>query len=155
MMPANYQHAKSEEINIINNDDETIALKIVAGIQKEKYGVVKTQTEVNVFTVKTEETGSMEIDLPQHHQSLIYLLDGEVLVNNELILKKGAIQMLTFNQDGNSVKIEAKQKSNFLVLSGEPIKEKIVQYGPYVMNTQTEIMEAMRDYQQGKMGYLY
>ncbi|MFT4646781.1 MAG: redox-sensitive bicupin YhaK (pirin superfamily) [Planctomycetota bacterium] len=41
------------------------------------------------------------------------------------------------------------------MLSGIPIEEPIAQYGPYVMNTQTEIMEAMRDYQQGKMGYLY
>jgi hypothetical protein len=41
------------------------------------------------------------------------------------------------------------------VLSGIPIGEKVTHYGPYVMNTQTEILEAMRDYQQGKMGYLY
>ena len=48
----------------------------------------------------------------------------------------------------------AKKESNLLILSGVPIKEKVTQYGPYVMNTQTEIMEAMRDYQQGKMGIL-
>ena len=62
---------------------------------------------------------------------------------------------ITFNQDGNAIHIEAKNKSTLLVLSGEPINEKVAQYGPYVMNTQTEIMEAMRDFQQGKMGYLY
>jgi hypothetical protein len=63
--------------------------------------------------------------------------------------------MIVFNQDGNIIQFEAKQKSTLLILSGEPINEKINQYGPYVMNTQTEILEAMRDYQQGKMGYLY
>ncbi|MGB0878942.1 MAG: pirin-like C-terminal cupin domain-containing protein [Polaribacter sp.] len=85
----------------------------------------------------------------------MYLLDGEVLINKEATLKKGATQMLTFHQDGNAIQIEAKNKSTLLVLSGKPINEKIAQYGPYVMNTQTEIMEAMRDFQQGKMSYLY
>lgn len=155
MMPANYQHAKSEEINVIKNDDENIVLKIVAGEQKGVFGSIKTQTAVNVFTVETDHTGSIEIEIPQSHQSLLYLLNGEVLINDEATLKKGGIQMLTFHQDGVLVQIESKQKSTLLVLSGEPIKEKIAQYGPYVMNTQTEIMEAMRDYQQGKMGYLY
>ena len=63
--------------------------------------------------------------------------------------------MLVFNVDGDTIKFKAIKESKLLILSGEPIKEKITQYGPYVMNTQTEIMEAMRDFQQGKMGYLY
>ena len=76
------------------------------------------------------------------------------MVNNETTLKKGAAQMLTFNNDGEGFQFEARKESNVLILSGEPIDEKVSQYGPYVMNTQTEIMEAMRDFQQGKMGFL-
>ncbi|MCT4699462.1 pirin family protein [Tenacibaculum haliotis] len=155
MMPANYQHLKSEYIPVIENDDETIQLKVIAGEQAGKKGLIKTQTAVNVFTVKTKENGKMDIKLPENHQSLVYLLDGEVLINNVATLKKGATQMLTFNQDGDCIEFEAKKESTLLVLSGEEIKEKVTQYGPYVMNTQTEIMEAMRDYQKGKMGYLY
>ena len=155
MMPANYQHLKSEQIPVIKNSDETIALKVVAGNQKEERGLIKTQTEVNVFTIETEISGNMQVDIPVNHQSLIYLLEGEVIVNDEVALKKGATQMLTFNTDGEFIEIEAKNESTLLVLSGQPIKEKIAQYGPYVMNTQTEIMEAMRDYQKGKMGFLY
>ena len=63
--------------------------------------------------------------------------------------------MVTFNQDGNTIQFSANSASTLLILSGEPIQEKISQYGPYVMNTQSEILEAMRDYKQGKMGYLY
>lgn len=155
MMPANYQHIKSEEIPIVENQDKSIQLKVIAGEQDGKNGVVETQTEVNVFTVKTREKGVINIDIPNHHQSLVYLLDGEIMVNNEVMLKKGAMQMLTFNQDGNAIQLEAQKESTLLLLSGAPINEKVAQYGPYVMNTQTEIMEAMRDYQQGKMGYLY
>ena len=155
MMPAAYQHVKSEEIPKIKNEDNTITLKVIAGTQADKKGTIKTQTPVNVFTVSTQKHGMMNIEIPKDHKSLIYLLDGEVLVNDEALLKKGAMQMVTFNQDGDSVHIESKKESNLLILSGEPINEKVSQYGPYVMNTQTEIMEAMRDFQQGKMGYLY
>ena len=155
MMPAAYQHIESDKIPFIENSDKTIALKIVAGEQANERGFIKTQTPVNVFTAKTKGTGTMKVNIPKSHQSLIYLLNGEVAINNEVSLKKGALQMVTFNQDGDTIEFEAKMESNLLILSGEPIKEKIAQYGPYVMNTQTEIMEAMRDYQQGKMGHLY
>jgi len=155
MMQANYQHVKNEEIPIVENKDKTIELKVVAGVQEGKKGLIKTQTEVNVFTVKTKVNGAMDITIPISHQSLIYLLDGEVMVNDEVTLKKGATQMITFNQEGEALKVEAKKESTILVLSGQPINEEVAQYGPYVMNTQTEIMEAMRDFQQGKMGYLY
>ncbi len=155
MMPANYQHLKSEQIPVVKNSEQTIILKVVAGNQKEERGLIKTQTDVNVFTVTTQKSGNMKIDIPNAHQSLVYLLEGEVLVNDEVTLKKGATQMLTFNTDGEFIEIEAKKESILLILSGEPIKEKVAQYGPYVMNTQIEIMEAMRDYQKGKMGFLY
>jgi len=155
MMTPNYQHIKNEDIPIVENIGKTIQLKVVAGEQEGKNGLIKTQTEVNVFTVNAKEKGSININIPMNHQSLVYLLDGEVMVNDKVTLKKGAIQMVTFNQDGGFIELEAKKESTLLVLSGEPIQEKVAQYGPYVMNSQTEIMEAMRDYQQGKMGYLY
>lgn len=155
MMPANYQHLKSEDIPVIENQSKTIRLKIVAGKQGIEKGLIKTQTAVNVFTLKAKGAGTMMVDIPETHQSLVYLLDGEAIINGAEILKKGAIQMLTFNKEGKTIDIETKKESNLLVLSGEPINEKIAQYGPYVMNTQTEIMEAMRDFQKGKMGYLY
>ena len=63
--------------------------------------------------------------------------------------------MITFNQDGSTIFFDAKKESIILVLSGDPIKEKVSQHGPFVMNTQTEILEAMRDFQDGKMGYLH
>ncbi len=155
MMPAAYQHVKSEDIPVVENEDKSIILKVIAGEQQGKKGIIKTQTVVNTYTVQTKESGKMNVAIPQDHESLVYLLDGEVLVNDEALLKKGAMQMVTFNQDGNFIQIESKAKSTLLILSGEPIEEEVAQYGPYVMNTQTEIMEAMRDFQQGKMGYLY
>ena len=155
MMTPNYQNLEDEQIPKVFSEDKKVQLNVIAGQQKEVIGNISTQTPVNVFTVNAIENGSMEIEIPKNHQSLLYLLEGEVIVNSVENLKKGFHQMVTFNQDGNTIKIEAIKKSTLLILSGEPINEKITQYGPYVMNTQTEILEAMRDYQAGKMGYLY
>ncbi|WP_299065314.1 pirin family protein [uncultured Polaribacter sp.] len=155
MITPNYQHLEKEQIPQITSKDKKVAINIVAGNLEETFGLVQTQTEVNVYTVNAKENGFIEIEIPKMHQSLIYLLDGEILVNNSEELSKGKNQMITFNQDGSLINFSVKKESNLLILSGNPIKEKITQYGPYVMNTQTEILEAMRDYQQGKMGYLY
>jgi redox-sensitive bicupin YhaK (pirin superfamily) len=155
LMPPNYQHLEAVQIPKIFSEDQKVQLNVIAGNQKDQTGLIKTQTTVNVFTAEAQENGMLDVDIPQNHQSLIYVLEGTVLVNDTKVLKKGENQMIVFNQDGNSIHFKAKTTSTILILSGEPILEKVTQYGPYVMNTQTEILEAMRDYQQGKMGYLY
>jgi len=154
MMMPNYQHLEDKQIPKLFSEDKKVQLNIIAGTQKQESGLIKTQTDVNVFSAKATEGGKMEIEISENHQSLIYLLEGEILVNNSETLEKGKNQMITFNQDGSTVVFEAKKESIILVLSGEPINEKVSQHGPFVMNTQTEILEAMRDFQEGKMGHL-
>ena len=155
IMPPNYQHLEAEQIPKVYSDDKKVKLNVIAGQQANEKGLITTQTEVNVFTANAEKDGEIQINLPDNHQSLIYLLDGDVLINSKEVLKKGGNQMIVFSTNGNLISFKANENSTLLVISGKPIKEKITQYGPYVMNTQTEILEAMRDYQQGKMGYLY
>ena len=155
MMMPNYQHLEDKQIPKLFSEDKKVQLNIIAGNQKQESGLIKTQTDVNVFSAKATEGGKMEIEISENHQSLIYLLDGEILVNNSDTLEKGKNQMITFNQDGSTIFFDAKKESIILVLSGDPIKEKVSQHGPFVMNTQTEILEAMRDFQYGKMGYLH
>jgi redox-sensitive bicupin YhaK (pirin superfamily) len=155
MMTPNHQHLENEQIPKLFSKDTKVQLNVIAGEQNRVIGKIQTQTAVNVFTLIAQENGQMEIEIPARHQSLIYLLEGRVIINDTEILNKGDDQMMTFNQDGDFIRIEAKENAVLLVLSGVPIEEEVAQYGPYVMNTQTEILEAMRDYQQGKMGYLY
>ena len=155
MMPASYQHIKNDEFSFITNTDGSLNLKIVAGSQKNVFGKIATQTEVNVFTLEAKEDGSMAIEIPDSHHSLVYLLSGKAIINDDKTLEKGKHQFVVFNTDGDTIKIEAEKDTLVLILSGEPIHEEVVSWGPYVMNTQTEIMEALRDYKQGKMGYLY
>lgn len=153
MMPANYQHAKNDDFNVIKSNDGNVNVQIIAGSLAGKYGKIATQTSVNAYMIKASETGECKIEIDKLHQSFIYLIKGQVEVN-DMVLELNKNQLLEFNQDGNYFLIKANKASQLLFLSGAPLNEKVTSYGPYVMNTQSEIMEAMRDYQQGKMGFL-
>lgn len=155
MITPNYQHLEDNQIPKVYSSDKNVKLNIIAGNNHNKQGLIKTQTQVNVFTSNAKQGGKFEIEIPDNHKSLLYLLEGNVFVNNKVNLVKGQNQMIEFKQEEGCIAFEAIKDSVLLILSGEPINEKIVQYGPYVMNTQTEILEAMRDFQKGKMGYLY
>lgn len=153
LMPANYQHVKNEEFQTVSSQEGKVTIKVVAGNLNEAQGMISTQTAINAFIIEAEATEPYTIPFPKEHQGMIYLLKGNAIVNEEE-LKLDKNQLIIFNQDGDGFSIKAKEKSKLLFLSGEPIKEKVTAWGPYVMNTQTEIMEAMRDYQMGKMGFL-
>ncbi|GHC62550.1 pirin family protein [Ulvibacter litoralis] len=154
MIPSNYQHVESDHFLTVTSEDGKVILKVIAGELEGTYGRFATQTAVNAYMISVEAGGKYELRIPESHQSLLYLLDGEVKINASEVLKKNENQLLWFHQDGEGITFEGNAKSTLLFLSGEPIKEKVTSWGPYVMNTQTEIMEALRDYQQGKMGFL-
>ena len=154
MMPANYQHVQNEHFEKVTSEDGKLSVQVIAGILGDAKGLITTQTSVNAFMIEVEAEGRYELAIPKTHQSLIYLLNGKVRINNTVTLEKNEDQLISFDQDGEGISIEGIEKSKLLFLSGEPFHEKIASWGPYVMNSQTEIMEALRDYQSGKMGYL-
>ena len=154
MIPANYQHVRKEDFLVVSSEDKKVNLQIIAGDLKGTYGRIATQTSVNAFMIDVEIGGNYDLKVPRDHQSLLYLLDGNVQVNGTVDLEKNENQLIWFDQNGDGFSLNGKSKSKLLFLSGVPINEKIASYGPYVMNNQTEIMEAMRDYQSGKMGFL-
>ena len=154
MIEANYQHVKNEDFRVISSDDGKVNIQIIAGELDGVFGRIKTQTSVNAFIVSVEAGGDFFVNVPNSHQSTIYLLKGDVMINNSESLKLNENQLIEFKQDGEGFSIKGIETSKLLFISGEPFNEHIVTYGPYVMNTQTEIMEAMRDYQMGKMGFL-
>jgi redox-sensitive bicupin YhaK (pirin superfamily) len=93
------------------------------------------------------------LKVPKLHNALVYLISGKAKINNE-ILEVDYNQFVQFNNDGEGFYLEGVTQSRLLVLSGLPLNETVKTYGPFVMNTQSELIEAMNDYQDGKMGYL-
>lgn len=154
MMQPNYQHVEYNDFNNITSDDNKVETKIIAGELVGKYGKIGTQTSVNAFMIEAKIGGKQTIEFSDSHQGMLYLLKGKARVNDSETLELNQNQLIQFNQDGEGFSIEAEQESLLLFLSGAPINEPVATYGPYVMNNQTELIEAMRDYQMGKMGFL-
>ncbi|WP_400078210.1 pirin family protein [Winogradskyella sp. R77965] len=154
MMQANYQHAKYEDFRIVTSEDGKVKTRVIAGEFNQTYGRIATQTAVNAFMIDAKAQGTEKITFSNEQQGMLYLLKGKVKVNGVTTLELDKNQILQFHQDGVGFLVEAEENSLLLFLSGEPLNEPVATYGPYVMNNQTEIMEAMRDYQMGKMGFL-
>ncbi|MEP6935867.1 MAG: pirin-like C-terminal cupin domain-containing protein, partial [Nitrospirota bacterium] len=81
-----------------------------------------------------------------------FVMQGGVSVNGSP--NAGEAELIVCNRNGSQVTIEAQEDSRILIMSGEPIQEPIARYGPFVMNTKAELVEAVQDYQAGKMGHL-
>ncbi|MGY5352692.1 pirin family protein [Wenyingzhuangia sp. IMCC45533] len=152
MMEPNYQQADIEEMESIVADKAV--LTVIAGEQQGKQGAIKTQTPVNAFWVDMEKDGDINVDIPHNQDALVYLIKGEVWVNDSEKLSYGQTAMVTFSRDGSGIGLKAVENSKLLVLSGEPIDEPVVMEGPFVMNTRRETMQAFMDYQNGLMGTL-
>lgn len=144
-----YLPLSKEQTPTINKKDYSI--QIVCGKYLDTNGIIKYFTPLNLFRVEINAFATLNLNLPENQNTIIYLLDGELVVNNETCLAK---DMILFKNKGELIKIKANLKTRFIVLSGLPIKETVVSYGPFVMNTKSEIIEAMNDSQSGKLGEL-
>jgi redox-sensitive bicupin YhaK (pirin superfamily) len=125
---------------------------VVSGELNGVKGKVDTFTSLNTLRFNFLKDGEIEFEIPNDHNTLFYLLKGKLQVNGdqEIISK----DLVHFENDDSKIKFTAKENGYGILLSGIPIEEEVSNYGPFVMNTQTEIMEALRDAQMGKMGVL-
>jgi quercetin 2,3-dioxygenase len=151
MSPPRYQTLTKEQIPVVEVNGGT--LRVIAGEWNGARGPAKTFTPVNVFDLHLNAGGRAEVALPAAFNTALVLLKGDVLVNGEHSLE-GEAKIAVFDQSGETVSIEARKDSTLLVLSGEPINEPVASYGPFVMNTRQELMQAVDDYRAGKMGRL-
>ncbi len=150
-----YIPAAKNEIPFIETADGLARVNLISGELNGVKGVIPTFTEVNTFTGTFQKGGSFEFVIPQAHNAFIYLLSGEISIETAAgaeSIKSNYIAV--FNNDGNAFSITATEDARIFIGSGLPLNEPIAAHGPFVMNNQTEILEAFRDYQLGKMGVL-
>ncbi|RAV99713.1 pirin family protein [Pseudochryseolinea flava] len=133
-------------------DESKVTLTVFAGELDGLKGPIPSHTEVNAATSELKKGGRLSVNFHQDHNAFIYLLDGKLKVEGFGLVE--AHHAVVFNQDGDGIVIEALEDTRILLMTGAPLKEQVVSHGPFVMNTTTEILEAMRDYQVGKMGVL-
>jgi quercetin 2,3-dioxygenase len=147
-----YFPLKADDVPRKQSDDGNVMIKVFAGEFEGVRGPIPSQAVVNAATLEFKKGGKLAIGLPGHHNALLYLLDGQLKLDGFGLVD--GLYLVHFKNDGDGISIVALEDTRALLLSGEPLNEDVVSYGPFVMNTQTQIMEAMRDYQMGKMGVL-
>lgn len=127
-------------------------LRVIAGEYLSHKGPARTFTPMNVWDIQLNAGASLSLPLAQGHSAALVVLRGEVRVNGEQ--GAGAAQLVLFERDGDEVLLEATQDASVLLLSGEPIDEPIVGYGPFVMNSEAEIAAAFDDFHAGRFGQM-
>lgn len=149
MQTPSYQPITSDEIVLIRNDKAE--LRLVSGSYGDKTG----PADSNVFTamMRMQADGEFDFDFPASNNVAVYVLEGDVILNGSASAKQH--DFVVFKKGSGGISVKAIVVSKLLILAGDPIDEPLVTHGPFVMNTQTEILEAMKDYQEGKMGFLY
>lgn len=147
-----YHPLSAEEAPAFASEDGNVHGKVFSGQVRGVKGPIPSQATVNAATLEFKKGGAISIEIPTNHNSMIYLLDGKLRVEGFGMAE--SLHLVHFNNNGDGISLEALQNTRILFLSGEPLNEPVVSHGPFVMNTQTQIMEAMRDYQMGKMGVL-
>ena len=149
--PARYQHLAKDNITVVPLADDAGHARIIAGRFGNTDGAAETFTELNVWDIVLNSGASADLDVPAGHNLMLVVLRGEVRINGGQSVQ--ASQMATFERESGSVKVEAVGgEAKILLLSGVPIDEPVVGYGPFVMNTEAEIAEVMNEFRSGKFG---
>jgi len=147
-----YKHLSIDEIPMITSGDLKVKNKLIAGTYQSKQSPIPTENELLILWGTAEKGGEQTLQTPKEFNSMLYLIRGKIRIKGYGIV--AAENLMVFENEGDSIGMTFSEESQFLILCGQPINESVSQYGPYVMNTQTQIMEAIRDYQMGKMGIL-
>ncbi len=152
MSPPKYQAITNNEMGKFQLPDGAGVIEIIAGSYSDVKGPAFTFTPVTLMNAKLEKGGKATFSFPAGYNTCALVIEGSIIVNGTE--KAGSDHFVLFRNDGDDFTIEASEKSIVLIMSGEPIDEPIAAHGPFVMNTQTEIMQAYADMNKGRFGFL-
>lgn len=146
-----YQALTKDMMGEVILENNAGIVKVIAGKFNDIAGPAKTYTPVNIINFHLHTNGKVKASIPTTHNTALVVINGAVQVNNADVPE---YNFVLFENEGEEIEITATKDSVVLLLSGQPIDEPIASYGPFVMNTQDEIHQAIRDFQEGKFGVL-
>jgi len=148
MAPGGYQGIVAADIPVVHLPDRAGQGRVIAGELLGAKGPAKTFTPINVWDLRLTRDADLTLALPEGHTALLVVLTGHVTVNGSQ--QAGEAEVVMLSREGSDVAIHADGDTMLLVLTGEPIDEPIVGYGPFVMNTEDEIRQAIDDFNNGR-----
>lgn len=149
MKTPSYQPITKDDIVLL--EKKGVQFRLVSGKYEGNEGPAKS--DVLTAMIRMEAGSDYNLSLPRSNNVMLYVLEGELSVNSDRKIKQH--DFISFIHSDEEIMLHAESECALLLVSGDPIDEPLVTHGPFVMNTQTEILVAMRDYQDGKMGFLY
>ncbi len=155
MMKPRYQEIPNSQIPKAISTDGLVKVSVIAGEAMGEKAVIETRTPIIYLHYRIKPGGVAMQNVPGAYNAFAYVVEGNGSFGAEGE-RAGDGQMILFAQDGDEVKIEnpsnAKTTLEVLLIAGVPLNEPVARYGPFVMNTEAEIRQAIEDYQQGRMG---
>lgn len=153
MSSPRYQDLRDPDIPVF--EDAGVRAKVIAGAIGGLEGIVDTHVPITYVHYTVQPGGSVALEVPRPHNVLVYAFAGEMAVGPSRNQVRAG-QMAVFDRRGDTVDLdvprEASTAAEWLLLAGEPIEEPVARYGPFVMNTKAEIVEAFEDYESGRLG---
>ena len=148
MAPGGYQGIAKADIPVVALPGDAGQARVIAGEYRGAKGPARTFTPVNLWDLSLKPGADLPLDLPEGHTAMIVVLTGHVTVEGSH--EAGEAEMVLLSREGSDIAIHADGESRLLILTGEPIDEPIVGYGPFVMNSEAEIAQAIDDFNSGR-----
>jgi len=152
MTPPRYQELRRDAIPMVTLPDDAGTARIIAGDFSGTRGAAETVTPVILWDVKLRKGAQARLPIPDGFNAAVFVRSGSAWVAETH--SAAARQLALLKPAGDGVMIQAEEDSEFLIVGGQPLNEPVVAYGPFVMNTQQEIQEAIEDVRAGKLGQL-
>ncbi len=151
MTTPKYQPITYNKFGKYNLPDNNGLVNIIAGNFKNTTGPAFTFSPMNVYDIKLNKDAKLKFELPEQYNTCILMIEGDSVINDQLVSENNFV---LFKNKGTEISLKAITNCTFLVLNGEPIDEPIAAHGPFLMNTDKEIQQAIDDYYEGKFGTL-
>ncbi len=152
MTTPGYQAVLDSAIPVVALPNEAGTVRVIAGEYGQQKGPAHTFTPMHVWDMRIRQGGITEFEVPEGWSTALVVLRGTVLVNGDTVAREA--QLVVLDKADRHMAIEANSDAVVLLLSGEPIDEPIVGYGPFVMNSQDQIAQAISDFNSGRFGQM-
>jgi len=125
------------------------SVRVIAGGFNDTQGPARTFTPISLLDVRLRAGTDLRVPLPKHHNAIVLIASGRVSSGDETATEG---ELALFANDGEFLSLRAEADTHFIILAGEPLREPIFHMGPFVMNSQREVFQAIQDFESGGFG---
>ncbi|PJX20403.1 quercetin 2,3-dioxygenase [Advenella sp. S44] len=152
MASPGYQAILDSDIPVVALPNDAGSVRVIAGEYAHKKGPARTFTPMHVWDMRLTQESMTELEVPEGWSTALVVLRGTVMINGDALAREG--QLVVLDKSDRHLALEANSDAVVLLLSGQPIDEPIVGYGPFVMNSQEQIAQAISDFNSGRFGQM-